>query len=845
MRFMFCVGGGGDNLSSAGYEISFVANGKSLGMIGHNISPICPASMIVTGDGTLLVATGYGPVLRMRQNEKTLTEAGVPGPVTQPRIAKEDEYNATPQPAKIIKHFDYSRFGSVRGGLSRSRGFYLTEQGQEAQKARLDDLTKYKPLFSLSAAPNPPVQTPSYPGEQPLSTKTQYQYDLFTGYAQFVVGGDISNLISRWTYISFDVVLENQAAPTTGQTYSGTYQCFMRYVDKDGKYSNPSPISVLVTLDQARYIQYTNLEVPTDQRVRRRQIFRNENGNTDVFYLDIDTEDLTSTALTSFNTDDQLKLNFGQNVWDDNNYNLFNLYSQPPSDKPYMAEFAGRVFYGGFKRYSEGNAIVSNGSATITGIGTQWQKTFVGRQFIDNNDIYTIIGVDEDAQTMTTDPSFKGVTNPYASYVILPYYSNSNLMWWSEPGEPESVPIQAALLLPEDGDEVTGLVTFANSLWVLKTSMIYQFNTTIDPNRDGDYKPVSNRGCVNQRCAVQIQSVCLMIDRTGIHVFRGMLPRNQYQVNSTPDHLSKPIADLFRFEGTWLRINWDSDKCFWHAAHCEELTVVRWYVTLRGYRYPQHAICFDYVMDRWWLEEYPFPITASAESTALSGRPLLGGKDAKVYQPDYGALDLIGTHNTRHTVTDHYFGMILVLDEEPPAEVVGGFVAIVSGKGRGQQALVLSVDGNEVSVDIAFDDWPDDTSVIQFGAIKFYALTAQYDYAKLNSMAPQEFALLYVGNTVTLNAYIGIIKDDATIMEAVENGTWGSISTDKSDPTVWKVDLSNDAGVGKVVLDGFRERDVAARYSVQAWVEGFSGEERPYFIGMQFIGASTKPELNV
>lgn len=867
MRFMFLssLTGSSNNPVEAGYSLSIAAAGGTLGLIGDSLTS--PCSFLTTGNGTLLVASGYGPMLRMRQNESHLSEGGVPAPRTAPQIAIDDGTGATTPLADdetIIVHFDYSQYGSLISngpliqGPSRN-----TENGKLSRAARQADYAKWRRATRL---PNGGVVVGIVPlasDKNSLDPSGFINADIRAGHLfndaiETKTGNSVyDNIKDEWKYLAFDLLcyttsgyqnlLNNLLGITTSTTGTAPvqlrYECFMRYVDKDGNYSNPSPISNDAIITTEPFFKYTNLEVPTDGRITRRQIFRNINGSFDAFYLDIDTDDLTSTELISRNTDAQLKLGFGQPVWDDNGYNLFQLYGLPPTDKPYICEFVTRIFGAGFRIYTDGNVAVTNGSATITGIGTNWTPSFVGRQFIKNG-TYTVIAVDPVNQTATIDKGYTSATNPYEDYSIQPFFGNSNLLQWSEAGLPESWPAANALELPDDDDEITGLITFANSLWILKNNSIYQFNTTIDPNRDGDYKPVSNRGCVNQRCAVQIQSVALMLDRTGIHVFRGFLPRSEYQVNSTPDHLSKPIGDLFRFEGSWLRLNWDADTRYWHAAHNKELTTVRWYVTMQGYRLPQHAICYDYLMDRWSVEEYPVPVSASCQSSVLLGKPILGGYGGKVYQPDRGPLDFINPDGTRLAVTGCIGGVLLQLSGTPPT-CVGMPVAIVAGTGHGQQSLILSQSGAEIQVDQPFTIFPDDTSVIQIGAIKYYAQTGEFNYAKFDQLNPQAVSYLFRPTRTSLEAYISVLQDGEDLASNMVKGTWGCVSTDNDDPTMFKVTMTDLSGCAMVTLDAWRERDIPNRYSVQSKIEGFSGQEKPNINNVYIIGASQKQDLAV
>jgi len=73
--------------------------------------------------------------------------------------------------------------------------------------------------------------------------------------------------------------------------------------------------------------------------------------------------------------------------------------------------------------YTTGTATVTNGSATVTGVGTAWDDTLVYRQLSVDNIApwYTITAVDDGLQTLTLDRNYEGISGTY-SYMIGQFY---------------------------------------------------------------------------------------------------------------------------------------------------------------------------------------------------------------------------------------------------------------------------------------------------------------------------------------------------------------------------------------------------------------------------------------
>lgn len=837
MRFIPFGGGSGGKRTEAALTISFTASGGTVGIIGSGLTTACHPTMLTTSNGTFLFANGYDPMKRMRPNEKRMSNAGVPSPKASFRILTKEEIDAdgsaqVPQEAYRYIHYDYSEFGTVAGKWVTGNQFQYTPQGQlSANKRQADFLVLKNGLAEgqsaeiagsiitssssfLQAAPRFQVGHTPTPGDP-----------YYWGLMRFTVR--IANLTSASNPLGGSPVV-----------ISGRYQAFMRYVDKDGYVSNPCPITPSTVLQYVPYVYYRGVEKPSDPRVVRRQIFRNVNGNNDVYYLDIDTDDITSDDLVSYNTDEQLSMNFGQAAFDENNWNLFYLYSEPPDDKPFIAEYKGCIFAAGRRVYAEGNVSLVNGSTTITGIGTSFRKTFVGRKIVIGTRQYPVSDVDEAAQTLEITEGYDGPTDTYEQYTIEPYYAEGNLLGFTEPGYPESwLPKELWLQLPEDGDDVTGLMVFANAMWVLKERSISQFTFTTNPARDGDLQPASSRGCISQRMAVLVQNQCLMMDRLGIHVFNGSMPRSYYQANTSPDHLSTPIADLFRKEGDGLRINFNAKRCFWHATHCLELHLVRWYVTMQGYDYPQHSITYDYLLDKWSLEEYPFPITSSCIGTQLLGRPLLGGHDGKVYQPDLGSLDVVSAGTTRHSIAEVQSAYRLVLGDIPP-DCVGTTAAIVSGQGRGQHRIILAQTDESIEVDRPFTILPDTESLLQIGAINYTLKTPEYDIGAFSVNQSNMIRIKYRPTTVDMEGYLRLMENSRDYRKIGANSSHGAYSSNVKDPYNRTIQFSNLSSVMDMNMDRTREVDIPEDHSLALTLTGYTGTDKPVIQSIMMAGSA-------
>ncbi|MGH7178917.1 MAG: hypothetical protein ACREJC_16190, partial [Tepidisphaeraceae bacterium] len=278
----------------------------------------------------------------------------------------------------------------------------------------------------------------------------------------------------------------------------------------------------------------------------------------------------------------------------------------------------------------------------------------------------------------------------------------------------EAWPLDNSLSISEEPDsgEITGLMTQRSWLHVLCENRVYAISTVRNPLLDGDVRPRTNRGCINNRCWVQVEQTAYMLDYLGIHAFAG---------NSDDDVSTPAVQDMFRSNpaGPW-KINWAAKRNF-HAVYSPGDDTIRWFICLGGSYTPNHALCYHLRLGRWWIEEYPWPVASSVLGW-LGGSPtvFLGTNGNRFMAFGQGTLD--GPSNTGGTVrgTVTSAGVDWITDSAASfasSGLVGNSVSIVRGRGKGQRRIVYSVSSGRISVTIPWTIQPDTTSTYQLGGV--------------------------------------------------------------------------------------------------------------------------------
>lgn len=624
-------------------------------------------------------------------------------------------------------------------------------------------------------------------------------------------------------------------------TITGTYYAFVRFVDRNGNFSNLSPISEAIVVDGVEKITYTDVPTSALPQIVRRQIVRNTDGQTDVFYVDVDTTEIYTTSFESSNTDFDLEAADRVPLFDTTGFPLANRYNPPPDTHPFLAFHLNRMWMAGFRTYAEGSVQVTNQSTTVIGIGTEWPETFVGRfLYVQGKKGYEVASIDVPNQTITLLEAYQGATDQFAQYAIQPAPGERSLLAFSEAGLPEAWPPQNALSLPEDGDEVTALAEFGSFLYIFKRRKTYRMSAQTDPTKDGFIFYAVGRGCINHRCWVVVEEKLYILDESGVYASGG---------GDSIQNLSTPIQNLFR-SGENVAINWSASR-FFHANHDQAGETIRWFVSTTSSYLPRTALCLHYPSGKWWTEKYPFPIGASASfrihrpSQDWGEGPaqvFLGGPAGEVYTLN-GLLDGPPSSGPTTRGKPTSVGLDSLTDSNASfdtTESINAPVAIVDGRGAGQIRRVVSATATVLLVDEPWAIAPDTGSTYQIGAIPVKIATGRMRFAPSEAEAGRSVEVQFQPTAVAIKLNLSLNLDFGN-----KNRLIGRTLSAKQKPGgkaavenhYLTIDLSDPSGAYWKRFDGHRELDSPGARLFALEVSGFSGPDRVELGEMVFNGA--------
>jgi hypothetical protein len=739
-----------------------------------------------SSSGLLLVANGLGPVLRWDGLAAQAEPAGTAAPAAAPTLAGADS-------GPIVGTY----YGYLR---------YVDRYGQYS------NLSPVSAAFAASGA----TGTVEDAADGTPIVVTSSGHGLTSG-ARVKISGVGGNTAANNTWRV--TVLDPDTFSLDNSTGSGTY-------DGGGTW-----------LAGAATITYAGLEIPADPKVARRQLLRNTDGQTDTFYVDLDTTDLTSVALSSARDDTELAAQEAQPILDADGQELANRFTPPPAHKAVLAQSGDRMFLGVEHAYALGNVRVTFGSATVYGVGTDWPETFAGRVLYVTGASrpYAIAAADGAAQTLTLTEPYLDASDPFAVYAVRPQPAEARLVYYSEAGLPEAWPATSALSVQQDGDEITGLMPQGAWLYILERRHVYRLTFHADPGTDGAVFLAGLRGCVNNRCWVIVGDTAYLLDEQGVHAFDG----------EQSDPVSSPIRLLFQPGGGGvLEVNWKAAE-FFHAVHHAPQETIRWYVSLAGERLPRHALCYAYQLKRWWVEEFAAPIGASCAGD-MAGVPqvFLGSGARRVLA--YGAGPLDGPDPSAGTTR----GMVTASTPTSFTDsravfassgLAGVPVGIVAGRGKGQTRRVTAVSGQMVSVDQPWLTLPDPTSVYQLGGAAWNYRSGWWRWAQSEEDTERRAEVLF-------RAVPGPASLDVRIHEDFQDTPkpWGSdmsgdagggVASAAGDPDL-VADLTKASGFVQKRMGSHRELYTDGPRFVQLGLRGFSGQDPVTVYGLGLDGAA-------
>lgn len=610
---------------------------------------------------------------------------------------------------------------------------------------------------------------------------------------------------------------------------TGTYRAFVRFVAEDGRVSNLSTVSPEVTVNAVGQIDYNDLPPASQFGVTRRQLLRNTDGQFDVFYVDVDTTDLTSLSISGFKTDAQLSASESVTLLDSAGNSLANRFTPPPNTKPFLAFHLGRMWLAGEVTYAEGSMRVTLGSTTVTGVATEWQSTFANRRLYVQGQprTYDIDSCDPLAQTLTLVDAYEGETDIFAQYAIKPQPADAQALYFSEAGLPEAWPATNGFGMPEDGDDVTGLREFGSFLWIFKRRRTYRLTAQTDPGDDGFLFFAIGRGCVNHRCHVVVDEQLYSLDEGGVFRTGG---------GDTTEHLSDPIQNLLR-KNELGSVNWAASRYF-HCSHSPAEEQIRWFVAFRGEYLPRFALCYHYKSGKWWIEEYAVPIGCSV--IGRIGRPTnswndageqlyFGGPAGELYASG-GECDGIPAQGATNR------GKVTAAGDDTLTDSAASFdpdwvnipVCITDGRGKGQQRVVVSATETTLRVGETWAIKPDTTSTYQIGGIRYRYTGGRLRYAPGEERQARNIEVQFEPVKAKLTADLRLTHDFSETPRVLGRNVGVGQTTGpkaKAGDPAWVIDLSKPNGHVWQRFDGHREGDTDGPRLMRVQIEGVSGPE--------------------
>lgn len=745
-------------------------------------------SFAETPEGILLIANGCDPVLRWDGLTDEADTAGVLPPTTAPTLG------GSGVGAIVGTYYAYLRFVDELGNYSNLSPL-STVYTATGSTGTITAATNATPIVVTSAAHG-------------LTTGTTVK---ITG-----VGGNIS-ANNTWTI----TVL----TPSTFSldTSTGT-------ADYTGGGAWTSGVST---------ISYSLVVVPTEPKVVRRQLLRNTDGQTQTFYVDVDTTDLTGASFTSTLSDSFLSAQESQPILDADGNALANIYTVPPNHKTVLAHHLDRMFLAGQEDYVLGNVQTSLGSTSVVGVGTAWTASLAGRLLYVNGAkrSFLISSVDVAAQTLTLSEAYTGATDLFAVYAIRPEPTQARLVYFSEAGKPEAWPATNAFSLQEDSDVITGLMPKDSFIYILERRHVYRFTFQDSPLTDGAVFLSANRGCINNRCWVVTDETAYMLDEQGVHAFGG--GRGGESVSEQIKPLFNPTTDCP------FKINWAASRYF-HAVHLYSSSVIRWFVCFSGCDLPRHALCFNYRRQRWWLEEFAMPIGGSCGGTFRNQpRNFIGVNSRRVFLLEEGTLD--GPDATAGVVRGRVTSSSLCTLSDSLATfatsgLVGSPLAIVGGAGKGQSRTITAVSATTLTVKQPWSVLPDTTSVYQLGGVPWRWQSGWFRFAPDETMAERRVEMVYQPTpqaaTMDLRMRLDFAETPVNWRSPFSSGQGAGVESTAGNSDL-VIDLSKSSGVAQKKFPAHKEFYIDGRRYSQLELRGFSGRDRVKIYELSYDGVLT------
>jgi hypothetical protein len=567
------------------------------------------------------------------------------------------------------------------------------------------------------------------------------------------------------------------------------------YNEATGEYSGLSPISAAftATLDQ---VTVTKVSTTTDAQVTHWAVWRNTDGQTDTFYL-VGKTAYANATFTDNIADIELEAN---QVMEDSTV-LDGKYT-------YVQNFKGRMVAYGSRVETTGTATATNASGNITGVGTYWKPSHVGQRIrFGSEAVYYTIATVTNNTTATITPVYAGSTAGGKTFRIYPVRMSD--ITYSKAGTNEGFSLGNSFgVFPNDGDIPTGLHVIGHSLVPFKRTHAYRFSYD-----GGDPSPItgtgsitqvlSSRGLIRHECCTVVDSIGYCLDSKGIYAFDGAGPataidagiRRLFQPDdgiASADKVSRAYADT------------------WHSIEEPKTNSIVWFVTCGTETKPKTALVYEIERQRWSIWKYPMAITASCLGQDSSGevRAWVGDENGNLWalsgvrQVEGAAItgQLTGTATAGGASTLTDAGATFQTTNNGLAGVP---VRILSGTGIGQERIIQSNTGTQLTVSSAWSTQPDATSVYLIGYIESKWRYVWNIFDRTHRGDARRLAVYYDPTTTERSFSARLFKDYDTTpitewMLCSDNSDGLEIASTAFDDGWLEVHTKNTEGYGRV-----------------------------------------------
>tara|TARA_R100000458_G_C8255945_1_gene232091 strand:- start:36 stop:1568 length:1533 start_codon:yes stop_codon:yes gene_type:complete len=493
--------------------------------------------------------------------------------------------------------------------------------------------------------------------------------------------------------------------------------------------------------------------------------------------------------------------------------------------------FQDRYFYFGPVKYSRGT-VGTGGSATttLTGTGTDWPTTVVGRYIEIAGTNKSIEITARGSATSITLAESVTITNG-TSYVIYPEKSARRQVLFSYQDEPESVPENNSFTIQannNDDAEIIGAMPYGTNLLILTKRFKYSLSYGNTPLKDGSLVFLDDRGAFNHYSWDVFESIGYLMDDSGAYSFDGRESRS----------ISAPIQDIWRKDGSVGSIDFSkSDTFFVKTDRATERVYFFVIFTGDSSTYPTRALVYNIRRESWDMMEYPVQIS-NGVTVEEDGEPktILSSENESFFELDAGNTDIVTTETSGTATSGTSTTLVDTSANWDTNAFQNASLYITQGAGKGQRRTILGNETQTITVSPSWTTNPDSTSKYSIGAIEWSWKSGSFGIPEGDIRIPKEFSVKFKPTTnntsFDLQLYYNGEDDAIEYQMAQDLGSAVEIMSDNKKDVVINIGknfspLEESTGREKFRFDGMYSTMATGEHKVAFNLRGHSATERP------------------